>query len=70
VARAGFPARALPVPAVYEGRLPGSITNAVLSPSPTRYTVTPGNPDTLLIQGTLNDAPIGLPVLFQRHTTY
>jgi hypothetical protein len=57
-------------PAVYEGRLPGSITNAVLSPSPTRYTVTAGSPDTLLIQGTLNDIPVGPPVTFVRHTTY
>ncbi len=57
-------------PGVFEGRIPGSASTLVLSPSPTRYTVTPGNPDTLLIQGTLNDIPTGAPVLFQRHTTY
>jgi hypothetical protein len=52
------------------GRLPGSISNAILSPSPVNYTVTPGSPDTLVIQNTLNAIPIDLPVNLTRATTY
>lgn len=54
----------------FEGRFPGTITNAILSPSPILYTVTPGTPDSLLIQNTLNNNPIGAPVTFTRATTY
>lgn len=52
------------------GRLPGSLSNAVLSPSPVNYTVVPGTPDTITIQNTLNGNPIDAPVVFQRATTY
>jgi len=54
----------------FAGRLPGAITNSVLSPSPIRFKVVAGNPDTLTIQNTLNDNPIGAPVVFTRTTTY
>jgi hypothetical protein len=59
-----------PLIAGFAGRLPGSISNAFLSPSPVNYTVTPGSPDTLLLQNTLNAIPIDLPVNFVRTTTY
>jgi hypothetical protein len=59
-----------PLIAGFAGRLPGSISNAFLSPSPVNYTVTPGAPDALLLQNTLNAIPIDLPVSFVRATTY
>jgi hypothetical protein len=54
----------------FEGRLPGSITNSILSPSPIQYTITTGSPNTLTIQNTLNDNPIGAPIVFTRATSY
>jgi hypothetical protein len=54
----------------FTGRLPGSQSNAVSSPSPVNYSVVAGTPDTLTIQGTLNGNPIGFPVVFSRATTY
>jgi hypothetical protein len=54
----------------FNGRLPGSITNAVLSPSPVNYSVVVGNPDALTIQETLNGNLINFPVVLQRTTTY
>lgn len=57
----------------FEGRLPGAVSNTILSPSPVHYKVTPGtsgNPDTLVIQNTLNDVSIGDPITFKRTTTY
>lgn len=52
------------------GRLPGSRSNLVGRPSPVRYKVEAGNPDTLTLQNTLNDNPIEFPVVFKRMTTY
>lgn len=55
----------------FAGRLPGSISNAVIAPgSPVRYSVTAGAPDTLVLQDTLNDNPVGDPVTFTRFTTF
>jgi hypothetical protein len=57
----------------FEGRLPGAISNTILSPSPVHYKVTPGtggNPDTLVIQNTLNDVSIGAPITFKRARTF
>lgn len=52
------------------GRLPGARSNAVGAPSPVRFKVVAGSPDTLTIQNTLNDIPVDAPVVFQRQTTY
>jgi hypothetical protein len=52
------------------GRLPGSLSNSVSSPSPVLFSVVAGTPDTLTIQNTLNGNPIQAPVVFSRHTTY
>jgi hypothetical protein len=52
------------------GRIPGSISNAILSPSPVNYTVTTGSPNTLVLQDTLNAIPINQPVNLIRATTY
>lgn len=54
----------------FAGRLPGTIATNVLNRSPVNYTVTPGNPDTITIQNTLNGIPTGDPVIFMRTTTY
>jgi hypothetical protein len=52
------------------GRLPGSLSNSVSSPSPVLFSVVAGTPDTLTIQNTLNGNPIQSPVVFSRFTTY
>lgn len=52
------------------GRLPGTQSTLVTATSPVNYTVTPGTPDTLVIQNTLNAIPVDLPVTFTRATTY
>jgi uncharacterized protein (UPF0179 family) len=52
------------------GRLPGSRSNLVGRPSPVRYKVEAGNPDTLTLQNTLNDIPVEFPVVLKRMTTY
>jgi hypothetical protein len=54
----------------FKGRLPGSQSTLTLSTSPVNYTVTTGNPDTLVIQNTLNAIPIDEPITFKRATTY
>lgn len=52
----------------FAGRMPGTQSTGAAGPSPNYFTVTPGSPDTLTIQGTLNDIPIGDPIVFTRHT--
>lgn len=54
----------------FRGRLPGTQSSQVSTPSPVDYTVTPGSPDTLTIQATLNGTPIEDPVTFSRMTSY
>jgi hypothetical protein len=59
-----------PIVPGFIGRMPGSQSTLTLSTSPVNYTVTPGTPDTLLIQNTLNANPIDQPITFKRATTY
>jgi hypothetical protein len=50
--------------------MPGSNLNATVSPSPTFFQVTPGvggAPDILTVQSTLNDNPVGEPIVFMRN---
>jgi hypothetical protein len=54
----------------FAGRMPGSIVTTVQVPSPVYFRVAPGAtsgaPDTLTVQGTQNDVPVGAPLVFTR----
>jgi hypothetical protein len=59
----------LSVPALvpgFVGRMPGSLSTAVQVPSPNYFRVVPGTPDTLAVQPTQNDVPVGDPLVFIR----
>lgn len=56
----------------FVGRMPGSQSNAVATPSPVYFTIESGlggGAETLTLQNTLNDVPLGKPLVFQRAVT-
>lgn len=55
------------LPSAFNGMLPGSHHLEARSPSEINFVVTPGMPDTLVVQETLNGTPSAPPVTFTRN---